>query len=612
MELPLRLGELRIDWLLLLILFFPGHTLGEEDRGLNLQEIEGVAQGGDNYALIVGVSDYSNGWHDIPSVSADVSVLEEVFGLHGFKVEVVVDPGSEELKRAFGDFVSKYGFRKDSRIVFVFLGHGHSRDSNTKGYLVPADAPLPSDDEEGFLRRSLSMVQINAWAKQMESQHVLFIFDSCFSGTIFQTRSTYEESRYIDDYFAEPVRQFITAGQADEKVPSKSIFTPLLIEALQGEGDIDEDGYITGTELGIFLHKGVRHVSNEQTPQWGKILDPDLNRGEFVFEVPEVSEESAGFDVGEYFREIESRRKWASYQERMHAGFRGAEKVSESDDLPDDRKRDLWRNFLAHFGEDNPWSEVDDELREKARIFMQSSRGQVAARSSDAVSASKPLLGANILKLDAVAASYLGLKEAKGILVTAVRHPAQSAGLRKDDVILKVDGIDVRENRDFIKYIMSKSPGDTIRLAYRRGLVESVLDVELAARDEEVSPQERGAEPALRSYYIANEKQIENSGYTGDCPGFRFHKLPGRARALGFEGVWVTWIDSEADVEGAQWPPKFSGFMIVAVNDVRISDVGDFEKFLPFRKGEPYRLGILTDYKGEGRPRGGELYFRCW
>ncbi len=50
-----------------------------------------------------------------------------------------------------------------------------------------------------------------------------------------------------------PVRQFITSGSSKEKVSDKSIFREQFVSALEGEGDMDNDGYVTGTELGEFL-----------------------------------------------------------------------------------------------------------------------------------------------------------------------------------------------------------------------------------------------------------------------------------------------------------------------------------------------------------------------
>ena len=53
-----------------------------------------------------------------------------------------------------------------------------------------------------------------------------------------------------------------------------------------GKGDLNGDGYISGTELGLYLQEEVpRHV--RQTPQFGKIDDYDLSRGDFIFALPQ-------------------------------------------------------------------------------------------------------------------------------------------------------------------------------------------------------------------------------------------------------------------------------------------------------------------------------------
>ena len=92
------------------------------------------------------------------------------------------------MSNGIKDFIDDYGYRQNNRLVIFFAGHGYTRQQ-TKGYLVPVDAPDPIVDEQGFLKAALSMEQINSWATQMEAKHVLFVFDSCFSGTIFKQRS---------------------------------------------------------------------------------------------------------------------------------------------------------------------------------------------------------------------------------------------------------------------------------------------------------------------------------------------------------------------------------------------------------------------------------------
>ncbi len=140
------------------------------------------------------------------------------------------------------------------------------------------------------------MNQILAWSRQVDAKHLLFMFDSCFSGTVFKARATPSQPPYITDATLRPVRQFITAGDAGEAVPARSTFTPLFGEAFAyhvvdsekrlkyANGDLNRDGYLTGGELGMYLKTEVpKHV--RQSPQYGKINDYDLSRGDFVFVV---------------------------------------------------------------------------------------------------------------------------------------------------------------------------------------------------------------------------------------------------------------------------------------------------------------------------------------
>jgi hypothetical protein len=137
------------------------------------------------------------------------------------------------------------------------------------------------------MQMAISMPEVEIFAKKIESRHALFIFDSCFSGTIFtQGRDSLPPA--ILGKFREHVRQFITAGDENESVPDVSIFKDRFIAAMKGGGDIMGDGYITGTELGLFLSNEVANYSRgAQHPQYGKLRDPAFDKGEFIFEVIE-------------------------------------------------------------------------------------------------------------------------------------------------------------------------------------------------------------------------------------------------------------------------------------------------------------------------------------
>lgn len=271
---------------LIFVLFLPNSI--DASRGLKIVSIKtengteiGFYKG--SYALLIGISKYSSGWPSLLNIPNELHEIEVVLKNSGFTVETITDPDDKNLRESFKKFIDRYGYNRDNRLLFFYSGHGYSRMSGTKGYLVPSNAPDPRNNEIDFLRKSLSMSQILTWAREMEAKHALFLFDSCFSGTIFKTRALPEQPPYISYITCKPVRQFITAGDAGEEVPAKSVFTPLFIRAINGEADLTNDGYITGTELGLFLREKVKYYNAQQTPQYGKIRDPNLDQGDFVF-----------------------------------------------------------------------------------------------------------------------------------------------------------------------------------------------------------------------------------------------------------------------------------------------------------------------------------------
>lgn len=230
-----------------------------------------------SYALVIGASNYRNGWSSLPGVADDVKAVGALLQRNGFEVSTVMDPTRDQLDQALSQFAGRYGAREGNRLLIYFAGHGHTRTSGVSkvGYIVPVDAPDPRKDPGGFITKAYSMGRLEAVAKEIQSRHALFVFDSCFSGTIFRARSAVPDA--ISDRTARPVRQFITAGDEDQTVPDHSHFRRALERGLgtDAEADLNGDRYITGSELGEYLYDQVTNYTRKaQTPRHGKIQDP--------------------------------------------------------------------------------------------------------------------------------------------------------------------------------------------------------------------------------------------------------------------------------------------------------------------------------------------------
>jgi len=281
--------QLAAFWILLTVCVIS--SAQQPDRNnINIKvEDETITLYNQSYALLIGISEYLGDWPDLPGVKADIYAVKAALEQHKFIVELVENPTKQEMDRAISSFIARNGQNNGNRLLFYFGGHGHTINTSygdKLGYFVPADAPNPNIDEASFQSRAMEMAQIEIYAKRIQSKHALFVFDACFSGSLFAT--TRAIPQIISYKTTEPIRQFITSGTENEQVPDKSIFREQFVSALTSDmADGNRDGYLTGSELGDFLQTRVTNYSyNSQHPQFGKIRNPMLDKGDYVFIVP--------------------------------------------------------------------------------------------------------------------------------------------------------------------------------------------------------------------------------------------------------------------------------------------------------------------------------------
>jgi TPR repeat protein len=238
-----------------------------------------------SYALLIGNSEYQH-WSRLQWPARDVDEIAVVLRDLGFETEVYKDLSDQDFRQVMARFLTNQGREEGAQLLIYYAGHGHTVTvgaGRTFGYVAMSNTPDPRRDQAGFEARSISMEWFLTYARKITSRHVLFAFDSCFSGTLLNVRADVTPEP-IREFVTRPVREFLTAGRADEPVPDRSIFKAVLVDVL--EGVIEEpiaDGYLTGAELGLLMKNMVPKYNAVQHPQYGKILDPKLDKGDFVF-----------------------------------------------------------------------------------------------------------------------------------------------------------------------------------------------------------------------------------------------------------------------------------------------------------------------------------------
>ena len=92
--------------------------------------------------------------------------------------------------------------------------------------------------------------------REAKARHVLAVFDFCFSEASFNVARSAPPPA-ITLAITQQVRQFISSGDAEQQVSDDGTFRRLF-DALAGketDADTNHDGYVTGTELGLFLQQ---------------------------------------------------------------------------------------------------------------------------------------------------------------------------------------------------------------------------------------------------------------------------------------------------------------------------------------------------------------------
>lgn len=196
-------------------------------------------------------------------------------------------------------------------------------------------------------------------------------------------------------------------------------------------------------------------------------------------------------------------------------------------------------------------------------------------------------MGVYIQNLDKERRKELGVKGREGVLVIEVvpDSPADKAGLREDDVIIRLDGEEVREPDDLIDVVKGKKPGDKVKVEYLREGDRRQVEVTLG-RVPRVT--ERVIIPPLPRLERVFWKD-------GSWLGVELQELNASlAEYFGVkedEGVLITEVEKNSPAEKAGLVP---GDVIVSIDGELVQDVDDVvEAISEKEKGDSVVVGYV-------------------
>jgi len=245
----------------------------------------------DSWALIVGINDYEHVRglnYAVEDALAMKNMLINDYGFSRNNVRVLTngEATGSNIKKELHSLIKSVG--ENDRVVFYFAGHGETEalgiEGGDMGFLIPADG-----EAEDLYLTAIPMDELKRISNWSKAKHMLFLVDACYGGlAAMNTRSLASTSpNYLDKITEDISRQIITAGGKEEKVLEKdewehSAFTKNLLSGLKEKrADYNDDGIITGSEIGMYLQEKVSlDTDNFQTPEIGRFT---THEGEIIF-----------------------------------------------------------------------------------------------------------------------------------------------------------------------------------------------------------------------------------------------------------------------------------------------------------------------------------------
>ena len=236
------------------------------------------------WAVVVGINDYPHTrrlkWA-VNDAKAFYRHLVDVIQIPPENVTLLLnkDASLSHLRSSLGTHLKKMAGKEDMVIIY-FAGHGATEKDvlspdgdGLEKYLLPYDV-----DPQDLYASALPMREISHIFYRIQSQRIIFIADSCYSGASGgRTISLSGIRANISDAFLDRIAGgkgtvIMTASGAnevsaeDEKL-QHGVFTFYLLEGLAGAADADKDGLVTVDEAYRYVSTHVpRATGQEQHP----------------------------------------------------------------------------------------------------------------------------------------------------------------------------------------------------------------------------------------------------------------------------------------------------------------------------------------------------------
>ncbi|MFO1207749.1 MAG: Do family serine endopeptidase [Amaricoccus sp.] len=205
-------------------------------------------------------------------------------------------------------------------------------------------------------------------------------------------------------------------------------------------------------------------------------------------------------------------------------------------------------------------------------------------------------LGVRIQNVDKDMADAIGLKEARGAAVTDVPDgPAQKAGMKSGDVVLKFGDQDIKDTRELVRIVADTAVGKTVDVVVFRDGKEVTLKVEIGLLEDDATLASASPDNPQDTPPPASEQSVLGMTLSAVDDGLRQRfSLDKDAR-----GLVVTALDASSDAfsKGVR-----EGDLIAEVGQEPVATPDDMKKRVDAAEAAG-RNSILLLVRRDGQPR---------
>ena len=219
---------------------------------------------GNSYAVCIGIDEYKY-WPRLNCAVSDAEATKKKLMEHGF-TEVKLITNAEATKENILSAIAWLGevAGEEDRAIIYFSGHGETqegRGGEALGYIIPVNC-----EKRRYYVNAISMGKIREATYEIKAKHILYMMDSCYSGTGLIAPRADEE--FMIEMTKDPCVYMITAGKAGEEaleVNGHGIFTRYVLRGLDGEADYDKMALFPGQSWGNIQESGSLIPPNSAT-----------------------------------------------------------------------------------------------------------------------------------------------------------------------------------------------------------------------------------------------------------------------------------------------------------------------------------------------------------